>query len=75
MIATWQKPLAAAVEKNFVAQQNDRRSAEAITGAVNQVILTLLAYPDRENMARGFIEDMSRFILRATGYYALQEIS
>lgn len=74
LIGIWQKPLSVAMDKHQVLDQNERRTAEAITGAVNQVILTLLAYPDRENMARDFVLDMSRFILRATGYYAEKEI-
>lgn len=69
MVRTWQRPITEALNKNLVAQQNDRRTAEAITGALNQVILNLLAHPDANEEAPVVVEDLTRFVMRATSYY------
>jgi len=69
MIRIWQRPLSEALNKNLVAPQNDRRTAEALTGALNQVILSLLAHPEIEKEAATVVEEMTRFVMRATSYY------
>ncbi len=69
LIRIWQRPLSTAVEKGQAAAQNERRTAEGISGAVDQVVLSLLAQPDRDEEAATAVQDMTRFILRAVGYY------
>lgn len=69
LIQIWQRPLGEAIKKGQVPDQNERRTAEGIAGAVDQVILGLLAQPDREELAAEAVKDMSLFILRATGHY------
>ncbi len=69
LIRIWQRPLSTAVDKGQVAAQNDRRTSEGIAGAVDQVILSLLAQPDRDEEAATAVQDMTRFVLRAAGYF------
>lgn len=69
LILIWQRPLRAAIEKGQVIEQNERRTAEGITGAVDQIILSLLAQTDRDELAPAAVQDMSRLILRASGYH------
>lgn len=69
LIIIWQHPLSDACRKGQVPDQNERRTAEGITGAVDQVILNLLAQPDREDIASEAVQDLTRFIMRATGFY------
>jgi hypothetical protein len=61
--------LSEAIKKGQVPDQNERRTAEGLSGAVDQVILSLLAQPDREEVAAEAVKDMNQFILRATGHY------
>ncbi len=75
MIRIWQRPLSEALNKNLVAPQNDRRTAEALTGALNQVILSFLAHPEADEEAPTVVEDLTRFVLRATSYYEQAPVS
>ena len=69
LILIWQQPLDEAIKKGQVPDQNERRTAEGLAGAVDQVILGLLAQPDREDIAAEAVRDMNQFVLRATGHY------
>ncbi len=69
LIRVWQRPLGDALGKGQVIAQNERRTAEGLTGAVDQIILNLLAQPDRNEGVAAAVLDMTRFVLRATGYY------
>ena len=69
LILIWQQPLDEAIKKGQVPDQNERRTAEGLAGAVDQVILGLLAQPDREETAAETVRDMNQFVLRATGHY------
>jgi hypothetical protein len=69
LIQVWQKPLREAVRKAQIPEQNERRTAEAISGAVDQIILGLLSEPDPEDMAAEAAKDATQFVLRAVGHY------
>ena len=64
----WQRPLDIALDKNLIAPQNTRRTAEALAGAFDEVILNLLNSPDPELEAEGALADMVGFALRAVAY-------
>lgn len=49
--------------------QDERLTAVALTGAIDQVILGLLAQAERDENADGVVQDLTRFVLRATAYY------
>ena len=68
LINIWQRPLDEAIEKLQMPPQNGRRTAEALAGAFDEVVLNLLAQPDPESEADGAIQDMLAFAIRATGY-------
>jgi AcrR family transcriptional regulator len=65
----WQKPLDAALDRNQIAGQNTRRTAEALTGACDEVILNLLNQPDAEREAEAVVNDLAAFALRAIAYH------
>ncbi len=69
LIQLWQRPLTEAIRKAQIPDQNERRTAEGISGAVDQVILGLLAQPEREDMAADAAKDITEFVLRAVGHY------
>jgi AcrR family transcriptional regulator len=64
----WQRPLDQAMDRNLLSPQNTRRSAEAVAGAIDEVILNLLEQPDPEREAEGVVGDLSAFILRAVAF-------
>jgi AcrR family transcriptional regulator len=66
----WQRPIDACIEKMEMPQQNGRRTAEALAGAFDEVVLNVLAQPEPELEADGAVHDMVDFALRATGYLA-----
>ena len=72
LVQIWQRPLSEAMDRNFVPLQNERQTAVALTGAIDQVILGMLAEADRDEIADGVVQDMTRFVLRATGHYGEQ---
>ncbi len=64
----WQRPLDRALDQNMIAPQNTRRTAEAVAGAVDEVILNLLNEPDPEREGEAVVSDLTAFILRAVAY-------
>ncbi len=64
----WQRPLDQALDREQLGEQNTRRSAEAVAGAVDEVILNLLNQPDPEREAEGVVRDLSAFMLRAVAF-------
>ncbi|MDT8304524.1 MAG: TetR/AcrR family transcriptional regulator [Anaerolineae bacterium] len=69
LTAVWQKPLDFALDRNQIAEQNTRRTAEALAGACDEVILNLLNQPDPERGADAVINDLAAFALRAVAYH------
>ena len=68
LINIWQTPLDAALDRNLIAEQNTRRTAEAIAGALDEIVLNLLSQPDPEREAEGVVTDTTSFVLRAVAY-------
>jgi len=68
LINIWQSPLDGALDRNLIAEQNTRRTAEALAGALDEVILNLLNQPDPELEADGVVGDTTAFMLRAVAY-------
>jgi hypothetical protein len=68
LVDIWQSPLDEVMEKGHITQQNTRRSAEAITGAVDEVILHLLDEPDPKEESESAVKDLTEFVLRAVAY-------
>lgn len=67
LIQLWQRPLMQALTKEQLPDQDSRYTAEAITGAVDEVILNLLNQADPELASESVVPYLIRFILRATG--------
>lgn len=68
MISLWRQPLDNAVAKQQVAPQDSRQTAEALTGAFDEVIINLLNQPDPESKVAATLSEMVEFSLRAVGY-------
>lgn len=68
LIKTWQRPLDAALAQNKIGIRQTRRTAEALAGAFDEVILNLLNAPDPETEAANVVSDMTSFALRAAAY-------
>lgn len=68
LIQAWQRPLTAALDKNLIVPQNDRRTAEGVAGALDEMVLNLLAQPDAAAEAAAAVRDMTLFILRAAAF-------
>jgi len=68
LINAWQRPIDQALDKGLIADQNTRRSAEALAGGINEVVLSLLDQPDPEKEATATIENLTQFVLRALAY-------
>lgn len=68
LVAVWQEPLDRAMDKGQVSPQNTRRSAEALAGAVDEVILHLLDQPDAPSQANAVVQDLTSFTLRGVAY-------
>jgi AcrR family transcriptional regulator len=64
----WQRPLDSAMDQDVIGQQNGRRAAAAIAGAIDEVLLNLLSLPDPEREAEAAVRDLSQFVLGAVGY-------
>lgn len=64
----WQRPLEQATAQTLIVPQNVPRTAEALIGGMDEVILNLLAYPEPELEAATAVDDLTRFTLRAIGY-------
>ena len=68
LIAMWQAPLEQALQKGVIVPQNVRRTAEALAGAFDEVVLNLLGHPDPEAEAGTAVQEMTQFALRAVVY-------
>jgi AcrR family transcriptional regulator len=68
MTNIWQRLLDNALDHNQIGEQNSRRTAEALAGAFDEVVLNLLHQPDPEAEAEAAVSDLSAFALRAAGY-------
>jgi AcrR family transcriptional regulator len=68
LVNLWQKPLNKALDQGMILPQNTRRTAEAVAGAVDEVILNLLNQSDPQDQASTAVEDMTQFTLRAIAY-------
>jgi TetR/AcrR family fatty acid metabolism transcriptional regulator len=68
MVRLWQRPLAEAAERGQLAPQSTRRTAEAIVGALDEVIYNVLISPNPEHEAPAALREIVHFTLRATGY-------
>ncbi|MEM9775534.1 MAG: TetR/AcrR family transcriptional regulator [Chloroflexota bacterium] len=68
MTQMWQRPLDVAYDSEKLPPQNTRRSAEAIAGACDEVVLNLLSQPDAERGGTAAVRDMTLFILRGLGF-------
>ena len=68
MVNLWQKPLDQALDKGKIIPQNTRRTAEALAGAVDEVILNLLNQSDPQEQASSAVEDLTQFSLRAIAH-------
>ncbi len=68
LVNLWQIPLDQAMDKGQIIPQNTRLSAEALTGAFDEVILNLLDQPVAESQAPGVVNDLTQLGLRAIGY-------
>ena len=70
-VRIWQAPIDEAIEKGLAPPQNTRRSAEAISGAIDEVILHLLDRPDPGDEAPTAVKELSEFVLRAVSFVGL----
>ncbi len=68
LIRLWQVPLENALQKGLIASQNVRRTAEALAGAFDEVVLNLLSHPDPEAEAATAVKELAQFALRAVAY-------
>ncbi len=68
LIQIWQRPLDSALDKGQILPQNTRRTAEALAGGIDEVILNLLEQPDASTDAPAVVNDLTQFILRAVAY-------
>jgi AcrR family transcriptional regulator len=68
LVSAWLQPLEVALEKGQIAPQNTRRTAEALAGAFDEIVLNLLALRDPQSQASSAIADMANFALRAVAY-------
>ena len=68
LVGIWQQPLDQALEKGVILDQNTRRSAEALVGAIDEVILNLLGSAEPIEELPAAINDLTQFALRAIAY-------
>jgi AcrR family transcriptional regulator len=68
LVAVWQQPLDQAMDKGQITPQNTRRSAEALAGAFDEVILHLLDQPDASAQAAAVVRDLTSFALGGVAY-------
>jgi AcrR family transcriptional regulator len=71
LIMSWQRPLDNALDNAHILPQNTRRTAEALAGAIDEVVLNLLNSPDPESEAGTALQDLVDFSLRAIAYTGL----
>ena len=68
LITIWERPLNAAIQQERIPDQNSRRTAEAIAGAHDEVVLQLLNHADPEIEAELTVAELTTFTLRAVAY-------
>lgn len=68
LVDIWQQPLDEAMAGGRIISQNTRRSAEAITGAIDEVILHLLDRPDPKEETAEVVKELTALVLRAVSY-------
>lgn len=68
LVDIWQQPLDEAMASGRIITQNTRRSAEAITGAIDEVILHLLDRPNPKEETAEVVKELTDFVLRAVSY-------
>ena len=68
LVQIWKGPIDEALRKGVVLEQNTRRSAEALVGAIDEVILNLLGCPEPEDELPAAAADLTQFALRALAY-------
>ena len=67
LIGLWQRPLTQAISQQTIPDLDSRYTAEAICGAVDELILNLLTQADPELTAEPVVHHLTNFILQATG--------
>ncbi len=68
LTAVWQRPITAVIENGQATPQNAQRTAEAFIGAIDEVILNLISYPDPEDEAPAAVQELANLLLRMVGY-------
>jgi AcrR family transcriptional regulator len=68
LIRAWHRPLVAALANRQLEPQNTRRTAEALAGAFDEMIVNLLISTNAESERPQAVGDMVQFGLRAVGY-------
>lgn len=68
LVRIWEPLLDQAESRAKIVEQNTRRSAEALAGAFDEVILHLLNRPQPELDAETAVAEMTTFALRAVGF-------
>jgi AcrR family transcriptional regulator len=68
LINLWQRPLTVATAQGNIPQQNTRRVAEGYAGAMDEMVLNLLATPEPEREAETAVQEMALFALRAVAF-------
>lgn len=68
LAAVWQRPITAVIENGQATPQNAQRTAEAFIGAIDEVILNLISYPDPEEEAATAVQELANLLLRMVGY-------
>jgi len=71
LTAIWQELLNDALEAAAAPPQDSRLTAEALVGAIDEVILNLLGHADPVSEAPAIVEAMTTFCLRAVAYVYL----
>jgi TetR/AcrR family fatty acid metabolism transcriptional regulator len=68
LVDAWQQPLDLALDHGQIAPQNTRRTAEALAGAFDEVVLSLIERSEPQSEANEVIADLTNLALRAVAY-------
>ncbi|HSH02669.1 MAG TPA: TetR/AcrR family transcriptional regulator [Anaerolineae bacterium] len=68
LVRGWQRPLDEALAAGEIVAQDTRYTAEAIVGAVDEVVLNILAAEDMEIAAEASLDGLITFLLRGIGW-------
>ncbi|HET6447051.1 MAG TPA: TetR/AcrR family transcriptional regulator, partial [candidate division Zixibacteria bacterium] len=71
LVNLWQEPLDEALEKGLILPQNTRLSAEALSGAIDEVVLHLLDRPDPKQEASAVVDELTELSLRAVAFVGI----